>query len=272
MKKLLLSIVVIFMIAGSGIKGDSAKATSANDPLKKNPILNKMDVSEFFNEREGTFIIKDIKKGKTYIYNEKLSKVRETPESTFKIANALIGLQVGVVEDEYDIKRWDGVKREFDSWNQDHTLGSAMRDSAIWYYQEVARDIGSDSMNLWLDKLSYGNGDSSGGIDQFWLDSTLKISPLEQANFIERLYKENLPLDQATMKTVKRMMIQDEKNTYTLHGKTGTRLSDFGLGWFVGYLETEDNSYVFVTQIDGSGSRAKEITIDILKKYEFIKE
>ncbi|RPK00015.1 putative beta-lactamase ybxI precursor [Bacillus subtilis] len=60
--------------------------------------------------------------------------------------NALIGLQVKAVRDEYDVKRWDGVKREFESWNRDHTLGSAMRDSAIWYYQALARDIGEVRM------------------------------------------------------------------------------------------------------------------------------
>jgi beta-lactamase class D len=38
-------------------------------------------------------------------------------------------------------------------------------------------------------KISYGNQDISGGIDQFWLSSSLKISPKEQADFMEALYK-----------------------------------------------------------------------------------
>lgn len=272
MKKVFLIIVALFLIAGSSNDGEIVQAISDDNSSKKNLNVNQMDVSEFFTGYEGTFIFKDIKKDKIYIYNEEQAKTQETPESTFKIANALVALELDVVSDEYHIKRWDGVVREYDSWNQDHTLGSAMRDSAIWYYQDVARDIGANRMNVWLDKLSYGNGDSSGGINQFWLNSSLKITALEQAGFIERLYNENLPLDQSTMNTVKRMMINEEKSSYTLHGKTGTRLTDFGLGWYVGYLETESNSYVFVTKIDGSGSKAKAITMNILNEYGLVKE
>lgn len=270
MKKVLLIIITFFMIVGVANNGGHAKASS--DSKSKNTNLNHMDVSEFFEGYEGTFIIKDLNKDKTYIYNEEQARALETPESTFKIANALIGLQTEVVSDEYDIKRWDGVVREFDSWNKDHTLGSAMRDSAIWYYQEVARDIGSERMKNWLDRLAYGNEDIDGGIDQFWLNSSLKITALEQLDFIERLYKEELPLNQSTMKTVKRMMINEETSSYILHGKTGTRLTDFGLGWYVGYVETEDDAYVFVTKINGTGSKAKEITKNILFEYGFITE
>ncbi|MBD5074736.1 class D beta-lactamase, partial [Xanthomonas citri pv. citri] len=79
--------------------------------------------------------------------------------------------------------------------------------------------------------LSYGNEDISGGIDQFWLQSSLTISPLEQETFLEKLAKEELPFDKPVMKIVKRMMIQEEGDHYTLYGKTGTRLTDMGLGW-----------------------------------------
>ena len=98
--------------------------------------------------------------------------------------NSLIGLQVKAVKDEYEIKYWDGTKRTLDNWNQDHTLGSGMRNSIVWYYQEMARDIGEGRMQEWLDRCSYGNRDISGGIDRFWLSSSLKISPFEQIDFL----------------------------------------------------------------------------------------
>jgi beta-lactamase class D len=74
------------------------------------------------------------------------------------------------------------------------------------------------------------------------------------------------------MKTVKRMMIQEEGDHYTLYGKTGTRLSDLGLGWFVGFIKMDNRSYVFVTNIDSTGTKAKKITMDIFKKYHLITE
>jgi beta-lactamase class D len=68
------------------------------------------------------------------------------------------------------------------------------------------------------------------------------------------------------------MIIQEEGDFYTLYGKTGTRLSDLGLGWFVGFIKTEDHDYVFVTNLEGTGSEAKTITLNILKKYNLMTE
>ncbi|MDQ0221131.1 class D beta-lactamase [Peribacillus cavernae] len=271
MRKLMyLSIFLLFI----GIIGFTAQAQALSKEVTSREKLNvkKSDVAESFSDQNGTFILRDVKTGKTFVYNKERANTRQTPESTFKVPNALIGLQVKAVRDEYDVKQWDGVKWEFDTWNRDHTLGSAMRESVIWYYQAMARDIGEQRMRDWVQKISYGNEDISGGIDHFWLSSSLKISPLEQANFMEKLYKEELPFDKPVMKTVKRMMILEEGEHYTLYGKTGTRLSDLGLGWFVGFIKVDNRSYVFVTNIDNTGTKAKNITKDILKKYHLITE
>lgn len=217
-------------------------------------------------------VLQNLKNDKVFIYNKQRSKVRYTPESTFKVANALIGLQTKAVNDEYEVKRWDGVIREFEDWNRDHTLASAMRHSVIWYYQAMARDIGAENMQQYVNLLDYGNRDISGGIDQFWLDSSIKISALEQVQFIENLVEEKLPIDKQHMRTVKRIMINEEADTYVLHGKTGTRLSDMGLGWYVGYIETDKGKWAFATNMDGSGSKAKTITLEALKELDIIEE
>ncbi|MBK5501749.1 class D beta-lactamase [Peribacillus sp. TH14] len=229
----------------------------------------KFEVDEFFTNYDGTFILRDMKREKTLVYNNERANQRFAPQSTFKVPNSLIGLQVGAVEDEYDIKYWDGVEREIEVWNQDHTLGSAMRNSVVWYYQAMARDIGENRMEEWVQNISYGNQDISGGIDQFWLSSSLKISPIEQVDFMESLYKEKLPFDKDVLKTVKRMMIQKEGNNYTLYGKTG---QGSGIGWFVGFIETDNRAYSFATNIAGTSTDAKNITIDILKKYYLMAE
>lgn len=268
MKKILFFCILIFSI---GTIGQAAEARASKEfLLEKNISSMKLNVDDNFNNIDGTFLLLDVKSGKSFIYNKERANKRQTPESTFKVPNALIGLQTNVVKDEYEIKYWDGIKRDIESWNRDHTLGSAMRDSVIWYYQEMARDIGEYQMQYWLKRLNYGNQNISGGIDQFWLDSSLKISPIEQLYFMENLYLEDLPFDKSVMKTVKRMMIQEEGDFYTLYGKTGTRLSDLGLGWFVGFIETKQRSYIFVTNIKGTGSAAKNITLDILKKYNLV--
>lgn len=247
----------------------SVQPISKVNAAKKSPKLNKLEVDEFFTNIDGTFVLRDMKNDKTFVYNKERANQRFAPQSTFKVPNSLIGLQVGAVEDEYDIKYWDGVEREIPVWNQDHTLGSAMRNSVVWYYQAMARDIGEKQMEKWVQNISYGNQDISGGIDQFWLSSSLKISPLEEVDFMETLYKETLPFDKDVMKTVKRIMIQLEGDHYTLYGKTG---QGSGIGWYVGFIKTDKHAYSFATNIVGTSADAKNITKEILKKYKLIVE
>lgn len=90
-----------------------------------------LNVDEFFQDTEGTFVLKDLESGKVFIYNQDRAQERRTPMSTFKIMNSLIGLQVKAVKDEYDVKRWDGIQRP-SALNQDLALGSAYKYSAVY--------------------------------------------------------------------------------------------------------------------------------------------
>ncbi|MCQ6562852.1 class D beta-lactamase [Paenibacillus mendelii] len=260
-KNVVQSLIVLLLISSFSMIASSASAE---------PALKELHAESLFHGVPGTIVIKNLKTDKIYTYNRVRSTMRFTPESTFKVPNALIGLEEHAVEDEYEVKRWDGVVREFDVWNRDHSLASAMRQSAIWYYQALARDIGPERMQSNLARIHYGNEDISGGIDQFWLNSSLNISALEQVHFIEELVEESLPFSEQTMRTVKRMMIDSEEDDYTLHGKTGTRLSDLGLGWYIGYVDTDHADWVFATNVDSSGTTAKAITLECLERLDII--
>ncbi|WP_169082612.1 class D beta-lactamase [Paenibacillus sp. PL91] len=266
MKKVAVIVLLFFALLLTSADPLSSIVSSAD----ANSSDKALHVEELFHGVSGTTVIKNLKTNKIYTYNLKRSNQRFTPESSFKVANALIGLEEHALEDEYEVKRWDGVVREFDVWNRDHTLGSAMRHSAIWYYQALARDIGLVRMQANLSRIQYGNQDISGGIDKFWLNSSLTISAQEQAQFMEKLVEESLPFQEQTMKTVKRLMIDNEQDDYTIHGKTGTRLSDLGLGWYVGYVETDKVAWVFATNVDGSGTAAKTITLECLEQLNIL--
>jgi beta-lactamase class D len=271
-KQSIVILTLLFFMFGSVAASCASRKQSADQILD----ITNISVNEFFPKAEGTFILKDLESENMFIYNKERAAAQQAPNSTFKIMNSLIGLQVKAVKDEYDIKYWDGTTREISVWNQDHTLGSAMRNSVVWYYQAMARDIGEQRMQEWLDRCSYGNRDIRGGIDRFWLNSSLKISPLEQVDFLERLYKETLPFDKGVMKTVKRIMIQQEGDEYTLYGKTGSSgLRDKrSIGWFVGFIIVKGHPYAFATNLDtqeeSAGQVAKKITIDILQKYNLV--
>jgi len=265
-------LLLVFLLGFAGVAGGKGQLMQQKSTVN----VASVNVDEFFRNTEGTFILKDVESGKMLIYNDKRAEARQAPQSTFKIMNSLIGLQVKAVQDEYDIKHWDGIQRTLNVWNQDHTLGSAMRYSVVWYYQAMARDIGDIKMQYWLDQCSYGNRDISGGIDQFWLNSSLKISPIEQVNFLEKLYQEKLPFDKGVQKTVKRMLIQQEGDNYILYGKTGSTgmQNNHSVGWYVGFVAVQGHPYVFATNLDTQGEfaglKAKELTIAILKTYQLI--
>ncbi|MCE3294671.1 MAG: class beta-lactamase [Crocinitomicaceae bacterium] len=195
---------------------------------------------------QGSFVVLDGKSGKYTVYNKEQVSHPFTPASTFKICNSLIGLETGVIRDENFVIKWDSVKRWSESWNKDHTLKEAFKNSTVWYYQELARRVGGERMAYWLNKADYGNKDTSGGIDMFWLNASLRITPLEQIDFLQKLYKQELPFSRRNMEIVKQIMFIDEKDGVKLYGKTGWGFQDkLDIGWFIGFVETKDKVYFF---------------------------
>lgn len=227
----------------------------------------------------GVFELYDLNKNAYTFYNPSQLNVPFSPASTFKICNSLIGLETGVITDENYVIKWDGVERERPDWNQDLDLKTAFRISAVWYYQELARRVGVEQMKVWLDKAMYGNRDTTGGVDQFWLTGQLRVTPEQQIDFLKRLYKDNLPFSKRNMDIVKKIMIADQQAGYVLRAKTGWSLSkDADLGWYVGYLETNGNVYFFVNcVIDPSHHNADfaksriDITYQVLREQGLIK-
>jgi beta-lactamase class D len=162
-----------------------------------------------------------------------------TPASTFKIPNSMIGLETGVIPDAEFVLPWDGVKRSVDAWNHDHSLRTALRDSAVWYYQELARRVGQERMQIWLDRLDFGNRQMGDKVDRFWLDGPLAVTPLQQVEFLRRLVLAQLPISERTRGILLDITKRGELDGKILHGKTGWARPDepSEVGWFVGWVE-----------------------------------
>jgi beta-lactamase class D len=140
----------------------------------------------FYTEQqvEGCCMIYDPQRRVAHAYNPSVVEQQFTPASTFKIFNSLVGLETGIIPNiQYEIP-WDSVLRANQAWNSDHDLQKAFKNSTVWYYQELARRVGPLKMQYWLQKAKYGNADTSGGIDQFWLKGGLRISVKEQIRFL----------------------------------------------------------------------------------------
>jgi beta-lactamase class D len=224
---------------------------------------SRTDLAAYFKEfPAGAFVLYDLKRNRYLRHNEARCRERFTPFSTFKIANSLVGLETGVISDAEFVIKWDAKKYPpfdqdtlpFSAWWQDQTLRTAIKRSVVWYYRELALRVGRRRMEEYVHRLRYGNEDVSGPLDGFWLGSTLKISADEQVEFLKRLYKEALPVSKRSVRIVKEIITLEATPAYKLSGKTGGGPLGEGrfLGWFVGYVETKDDTYFFATQIEGA--------------------
>ncbi len=174
------------------------------------------------------------------------------PASTFKIANTIIGLETGVIESDTTLFRWNGEKRRLSIWEKDMNLKEAFQTSCVPCYQEVAKEIGPERMNAFLGGFNYGSMvvDSS-NISIFWLEGNSGISQFEQVGFLNKIRTGKLDIADRTYNILQDVMLIDSTDSYVLRGKTGWVASDHSnIGWFVGYVESPDQTFVFATNVE----------------------
>lgn len=216
-----------------------------------------------FDNGQGNFVLSDTKKFRDSAY---------LPASTFKIVNSLIGIETGRVKDDSTVIPWDGITRPVPEWNQDLSMYRAFRYSAVPWFQELARRIGKDTMQFWLDSLGYASRYKPAKIsriDTFWLDNSMKITPDEQLGLVKRLYFDQLPFQRRTQEIVRRMMLMEDNSNYKLSYKTGWEHAENGdaIGWLVGWIEENRHPYFFALQLRSSDPaiNMKEVRLSILK-------
>lgn len=230
-----------------------------------NNVENDSSLKKYFDEYnvDGSFAMFDNSRGQHVIYNGKRDTTRYMPASTFKIVNALVGLHTGRVTSDSTVIPWDGVIRENPDWNRDLSLYQAFRLSAVPHFQWLARSIGKDTMQRFLDSVHYGNMKIGTRVDSFWLDGTLKISPDEQVGLVKRLYFRQLPFRQSVQEEVKKMMIQENNTTYQLAYKTGWGNTDKGneMGWVVGWVEENRHVYFFALNFESPDHKINMVEV-----------
>ncbi|HLD51958.1 MAG TPA: penicillin-binding transpeptidase domain-containing protein [Sediminibacterium sp.] len=220
------------------------------------------EIGKYFDSTgvKGTFALFDNGTGDFTIYN--LNRYKDSaysPASTFKVVHSLIALETGVVSDEKMTIQLDSAV----------TMETAFKNSIVPYYQEVARRIGKDTMQFWLDSLQYGNHSIGKSIDSFWLNNTIKLTPDEQLGIMKRLFFNQLPFQKRTHEIVKRMMLRESNANYQLSYKTGLTYNENGdqLGWVIGWIEENKHPYFFVLNMEApSNISLVDARILLLKK------
>jgi beta-lactamase class D len=233
-------------------------------------------IGKYFKEAgvDGCFAIMNNANGEFTVHN--LKRYRDSaflPSNTFDIVNSLIGLQTGKIVNDSMVIKWEGIslKTSYKSGicDRDLTMSQAFQMDCPEYFREVARRIGKDTMQLWLDSLSYGNKKIS-TIDSFWLDSSLKIKPDEQLGLVKRLYFNQLPFYKLNQEIMKKNMLVEDSLNYKLSYKTGNGFKENGssVTWIVGWIEENRHPYFFVLNFETPDRSADVYTIrmNLLKK------
>ena len=232
--------------------------------------ISYVDFSKYFGKYEGSFVLYDQENDIWSIHDIEHATLRVAPDSTYKIYDALFGLEEGVITPEDSFIAWNGKNYPFETWNSDQTLQSAMTSSVNWYFQAIDEQLASTNIRNYIQQIGYGNENVSGRLSTYWLESSLKISPVEQVKLLTKLQNNSLGFSSENINAVKDAICLSSSDAGTFYGKTGTGRVDGQdvNGWFIGYIETADNTYFFATNIgadsDATGGNATEITMSIL--------
>ncbi len=241
-------------------------------PVSQN--ISYIDLSSYFEKYEGSFVLYDLGNDSWSIYNMNHATLQVSPDSTYKIYDALFGLEDGVITLNNSMIEWNGELYPFDAWNASQDLQSAMAYSVNWYFQEVDERLGADRLRSYIRKIGYGNKNISGDFSTCWMEASLKISPVEQVELLTKLYNNDFDFAPENISAIKNSICLSASGQGTFYGKTGTgRVDGKDInGWFVGFIETTDNTYFFATNIKGDreadGTNAAEITLSILSDME----
>lgn len=267
--------IVIFMLLGVFVASQIPFfSVMANDNQRynfKSKHVVYEDLSKYFSGYDGSFVLYDLKTDEYHIYNENKSTLRVSPNSTYKIYSALLALESNAITINNSTMKWNGQQYPYDAWNRNQNLSTAMESSVNWYFQELDKKVQLNHIQNYLKQINYGNLDLSGGLSQYWIESSLKISPVEQVQLLKAFYKNEFGFTIKNVQSVKEIIQLEKKEDTQLSGKTGTgSVNGKNInGWFIGYVETKKNTYFFATNIQNEnnsyGSKAAEITKNILK-------
>lgn len=273
-----LFIVFLFSCSSNNKKVNSL---SNIDSVEIHPEFKK-----YFNNCnvEGASVIYDNNNHK-WILSDTINTRKETlPASTFKIINLLIALETKTISSENEIVKWPGsidtIKYDYrpDIYH-DISVKEAFEVSAGWAFIELAKKIGKQNYQKYLKLSHYGNQDLSQTDADFWNFGAFGISPVNQVEFLKKLYEEKLPFSKRNIEIVKRVMISEQNSSYTIRSKTGwTRENEINTGWWVGYIENKNGVYFFATRLlqdrkmnrSDFGNCRKEITKFIFRDLDIV--
>ncbi len=273
MSRTCLPVLLVLAACGSPAPAPAPAPTPTPIPsVPPAPALPTIDWARHGLADAGCFAIRDLATGEERVSDPARCDRPRRPNSTFKIANALIGVDLGLLEGPDAPLPWDRDAYPFEAgdpaaWNGDHTLRSGMEVSAVPHFRTLAAQIGGERMAGYLARLDYGNHDVSGGPDLFWLRGGLRISARQQLDFVQRLVADDLPVSARAHAVVREVLLREERGAARVFGKTGSGRIEEPTGdddrtfhgWLVGWIEQPGKTWLFAMWVEADGYEAMRV-------------
>jgi len=215
---------------------------------------------------------------------------RVTPASTYKIAISLMGFDSGFLQNEHaptlpyrnGYPIWGGTE-----WREPTDPARWIKLSVFWFSQQVAQALGQARFQQYTTAFGYGNADVTStqgrlnGTKGAWTNSSLRISPLEQVEFLRKVVNRTLPVSTHAYDMTEHITELDaQSDGWTVHGKTGTGSPGprydpaQAYGWFVGWATKGSRTLVFANLIQdeqrespNAGVRSRDIFLKELPEF-----
>ena len=195
---------------------------------------------------------------KTVIASQGTSLTKqESPCCTFNIPLSLIGYETSILQDqEHPLLPYDNSPVFDESHKQAMYPSLWMQLSTVWYSKRIAEIIGKERLQQYVERFSYGNKDIQDNFTTAHLASTLKISPVEQIDFLQHMISYKLPILRNSVDETKKLLFcRKYSSLWSLYGKTGTAFDENEkkyLAWFIGWIEKEQQQILFALLINNS--------------------
>ena len=222
-------------------------------PLQAAEWQDSEDVAALFAERDlyGTFVLYDVAGDKLIGHNRTRAQISYIPASTFEIPASLIGLAAGTAPNVDVVLPYGGKPQAVKAWEQNMSLREAIKVSNVAIYQDLARRTGLKRMREGVRALQYGNQEIGNIIDDFWLVGPLKISALDQVQYLARMGQLQLPYPRRTQIAIRNIIFLEYGSNWALYGKTGWATTEEPkVGWWVGWIQKGDEIYAFALNLD----------------------
>lgn len=109
----------------------------------------------------------DLQKDNWNIYDIEQATIRISPNSTYKIYDALFALEENIITSENSFISCPQQNYPFESWNEDQTLFSAMNSSVTWYFQALDAKLGKSNLQSYIEQIGYGNQNINGELSSY---------------------------------------------------------------------------------------------------------